>query len=333
MAFKETHPDFQMIDITRIEPDPAHPRKHFDEASLQGLAHSIRHQGLIQPLIVQPADANGRYRLIVGERRWRAAQLAGETQVPALIRPCGAEEALEIRVFENLGLGLRAPLETREMANAIQAISHRFENRDQAAEHFGRPAAWLNQVTAAANLSPRITALLDDGQLTSAATAVQLDKLARKNEARAESLIGQIKVGEKVPKKVVDRALAEESGRLRPPVPEHKAGDEEPASAPQGAAQPAPGDSLAAPGPSETVASSTAALTDLPSDGATEAPAAAPLPTAGVPSSFPHAPSSGQRINPVKVREVARILGVNEGDEEAVLARLIDEFLALKGGS
>ena len=283
MAFKETHPDFQMIDITRIEPDPAHPRKHFDETSLQGLAHSIRHQGLIQPLIVQPADANGRYRLIVGERRWRAAQLAGETQVPALIRPCADEEALEIRVFENLGLGLRAPLETREMANAIQAISHRFENRDQAAEHFGRPAAWLNQVTAAANLSPKITALLDDGQLTSAATAVQLDKLARKNEARAESLIGQIKVGEKVPKKVVDRALAEESGRLRPPVPEQQAGDEETA----------PGDSFAAPGPSETVASNTAALIDLPSDGATEVPAAAPLPTAGAPSSFPTRPLLG----------------------------------------
>lgn len=324
MAFKETHPDFQMIDITRIEPDPAHPRKHFDETSLQGLAHSIRHQGLIQPLIVQPADANGRYRLIVGERRWRAAQLAGETQVPALIRPCGAEEALEIRVFENLGQGLRAPLETREMANAIQAISHRFENRDQAAEHFGRPAAWLNQVTAAANLSPRITALLDDGQLTSAATAVQLDKLARKNEARAESLIDQIKVGEKVPKKVVDRALAEASGRRpkaeatnqsdRPALPDSGSAIE------NGNVPPVAIDNLGA-APSIVAHTPVASTAVEPSTDSLARPQGT---DDLMPASF------SPTIDTTKRRQVAELLGVDADDEAILLARLIDEFLVIK---
>jgi len=326
MAFKETQPDFKMIDVALIEPDPAHPRKHFDETSLQGLANSIRHQGLIQPLVVQPANGSGRYRLIVGERRWRAAVLAGESVVPALVRPCEAAEALEIRVFENLGLGLRAPLETREMANAIQAISHRFDSRDAAAEHFGRPASWLNQVTAAANLSPKVSALLDAGQITSAATAVQLDKLAQKNEARAETLIGQIKDGEKIPKKVVDAALAEATGRRKtrteaPAEDDDATATEPPTPAP--AAAPEPAAALEA---SPPVAPAAVAAT-APAEPAS--PADLPVPALAATD----APAPGRRVNPHKVRQVARLLGVSEGDEEAVLACLIDEFLASRGAA
>lgn len=319
MAFKENQPDFKMIDVALIEPDPAHPRKHFDETSLQGLANSIRNQGLIQPLVVQPADSNGRYRLIVGERRWRAAVLAGESAVPALVRPCEAAEALEIRVFENLGLGLRAPLETREMANAIQAISHRFDSRDAAAEHFGRPASWLNQVTAAANLSPKVSALLDAGQITSAATAVQLDKLAQKNEARAESLIGQIKDGEKVPKKVVDAALAEASGRRKGPAISVEAADPE-LDEPVAAA----GESIAAAVLPEVTSQD--ATPTAPAEGAA-APAQIERPTTFAPQAA-DAPVASRRVNPAKVRQVAHLLGLGDGDEEAVLACLIDEFLA-----
>ena len=92
-----------------------------------------------------PPTPPGRHVLIVGERRWRAAVLAGEKTVPALIRQCDPDEALEIQVFENLGLGMRVALEPRDMANAIQSIADRFETRDAAAEHFGRNASWLNQ--------------------------------------------------------------------------------------------------------------------------------------------------------------------------------------------
>ena len=290
MAFKETPPRFQMLDVQLIEPDAQHPRKNIDEAALKGLANSISKLGLIHPVLVQPADAAGRHTLIVGERRWRAAVLAGEKAVPALIHACAAGEALEVQVFENLGLGVRAPLEPRDMANAIQAIAERFDSPEAAAEHFGRAPTWLNQATAAARLSPKVTALLDSGKISSTGAAVQLEKLAQKNEARAESLMdqtGQLPEGEKLAKKTVDTALAEEGGRRRKETVEEEAPDAE-------SGAPAP---------------------------ATATPPWEEAPAAGMP----------RRINAGKVQRVADILGLSADDEEEFLARLIDEFLAMKG--
>lgn len=285
MTFKETHPQFQMIDVASVEPDPANPRQHIDEAALRILANSIRRKGLIHPLVVQPANAAGKHLLIVGERRWRAAVMAGEKAVPALIRHCERDEVLEVRIFENLGMGLRAPLEPREMANAIQAVTDRFETRAAAAEYFSGTPSWLNQATAAAaaNLSPKVTALLDSGKISSAGAAVRLEKLVQKNVAKADSLIGQIEQlpeGEKLGRKVVERALFEEGGRRK--VKEDQAAVmETPASTP----------------PWET-------------------------------SSIVPSPA---RINPGKMQMVAKILGLADSNEEEILARLVDEFLALKG--
>jgi ParB family chromosome partitioning protein len=308
MSFKATQPQFQMLDINLIEPDPAHPRQHFDENALKSLAGSIEKKGLIQPLIVQPANAAGRHTLIVGERRWRAAQIAGETVVPALIRPCAAAEALEVQVFENLGLGMRAALEARDMATAIQTIAERFESKEAAAEHFGRSPTWLTQATAAANISPKITALLDAGKIASTGTAVRLEKLAQKNEARAETLISQtaqLPEGESLAKRVVERALSEEGGRRKKKANEEK----EAIPAATSAATPAAVPQQAA---ATTEAVTAASSSDL-----------APWEDAPV--------ASRQAFNPGKMQKVARILGLADGNEEEVLARLIDEFLALKG--
>ena len=289
MTFKETYPQFQMIDVTLVEPAPASPRHNIDQTALKSLTNSIRKMGVIHPLVVQPANSAGRYILIVGERRWRAAVIAGEKSVPALIRSCDADEVLDVQVSENMGLGVRSALEPRDMANAIQTIAERFDNREAAAEHFGGTRAWLNQATAAAaaNLSPRITALLDSGKISSAGTAIQLEKLSQKNEARAESLIGhveQLPEGEKLTRKTVDRALSEAGGRRRK---------------------------------REEITPEAAALDDA----------------AGIPfGEEVTADSTINRswINPGKVKRVARILGLPDGDETEVLARLIDEFLALK---
>ena len=172
--------------------------------------------GIIHPLIVRPGSTQGRYTVIVGERRRQAAIRAGETAVPVIVRACASSDALEVQVFENLGLGVRSALEPRDMANAIQAIAARFETSEAAAQHFGRATTWLGQATAAANLSEKVTALLDSGKIASTGAAVQLERLAKKKEAKAEALIGQIEQlpeGEKASKKVVDHALLEETGR------------------------------------------------------------------------------------------------------------------------
>lgn len=289
MTFKDSSAQFQIVDLTMIEPDASHPRKGVDEASVKSLANSIGKMGVIQPLVVRPADATGRYTVIVGERRRQAAILAGEKSVPVVIRACAPDETLEVQVFENLGLGVRAPLEPRDMANAIQAIAERFATPEEAAQHFGRAPTWLNQATAAANLSEKVTALLDSGKISSTSTAVQIEKLAKKNEAKAESLIGhieQLPEGEKVSRKVVASALSQETGRRKK--------NEEPA----------------------------------PATSSADVPPWEELPAAVESAPAPAAPRS--RVNPGKVKLVAEILGLSDGDEEEILERLIDEFLALK---
>lgn len=321
MAFKDTPPDFKLIDLALIDPDPEHPRKQVDTAGLKALVASIQAKGLIQPLIVQPAGGDGRHRLIVGERRWRAAMLAGETKVPALVRPCAPDEALEIQVFENLGQGVRAPLESREMANAIQAIAQRFDSREAAAEHFGRPQSWLNQATAAANLSPKVTALLDSGKITSTATAIQLEKLAQKNEARVDTLIEQVQDGAKLAKQAVESALSAEGlkrGRKKAEV----------------SATPAPS-AAAAGGSSEGAGAATVlGQPDTANEsGAATAPTASVMPSAAAVGAPAVASATPRHINPGKARRAAQLLGLADDDKDALLARLIDEFLALKGES
>lgn len=300
MTFKDSPAQFQTIDVTLLDPDPKHARQNINEDTIKGLVNSIQKVGIIHPLVVRPANEPSRYTVVVGERRRQAAIQAGEKTVPVIIRDCSPDDTLEIQVFENIGLGVRSALEPRDMANAIQSIADRFETQEEAAQHFGRAPTWLSQATAAANLSEKVTALLDSGKISSTSTAVQIEKLAKKNEAKAGMLIEQIEQlpeGEKVSKKVVDNALSEETGR-------GKRKDDtfvvEPAV-------------IAAPAIAQTQASATTATTPPWED----APVAA-------------LSSSRTKVNPGKMKLVAELLGLSDEDEEDVLVRLIDEFLAMK---
>jgi ParB family chromosome partitioning protein len=307
MAFKDSQSQFEIVDLSLIDPDPKHVRQNVNEDALSGLTNAVRKLGVIHPLIVRPTTS-GRYEVIAGERRRLAALQAGETKAPVVIRPCSDDEALEVRVFENIGLGVRAALEPREMANAIQAIAERFATPEEAAQHFGRSPTWLAQATAAANLSEKVTALLDSGKISSTSAAIQLEKLSKKNEAKAESFIEQIEQlpeGEKVSKKLVDEALQEARGKKT----------EEPAVV---AAEP---ESVVAPRePAQPSAEATPAPMARQEDAQEERRAPAQE------SSSPR-----NRVNPGKVKLVAELLGLSEDDEEELLVRLIDEFLTMKG--
>ena len=90
-----------VLPIAQITPDPGQPRRHFDEAALEELAASIAQRGVIQPLIVRRMD-NGRYQLVAGERRWRAAQKARLHEVPALIRDLSDRDVMALALIENL---------------------------------------------------------------------------------------------------------------------------------------------------------------------------------------------------------------------------------------
>ncbi len=125
--------------IMEIEPNHNQPRKDFDEKALSELAESIEQHGVLQPLVVRPL-ANGSYQLVAGERRWRAARIAGLTEVPVVIKELTDEEVIEIAMIENLQREDLNPLE--------EALGYRYMmdelkiTQEQAAEKVGksRPA-------------------------------------------------------------------------------------------------------------------------------------------------------------------------------------------------
>jgi ParB family transcriptional regulator, chromosome partitioning protein len=108
------------LPLTSISPNPDQPRKYFDDAALEGLADSIRQQGLLQPVVVRKVENSEDFTLIAGERRWRAAQIAGLRKIPALVRQ--HEDPLELALIENLQ---RQDLRPLDEAEALQALKER----------------------------------------------------------------------------------------------------------------------------------------------------------------------------------------------------------------
>src|SRR5579864_3908891 len=93
----------QTIPLASIFPNVNNPRKHFDQTSLKELAKSIESHGILQPLVVRPDPMGGKkYELVAGERRWRAAKIAGKADVPVIVSSLNDREAIEIMVIENL---------------------------------------------------------------------------------------------------------------------------------------------------------------------------------------------------------------------------------------
>lgn len=138
-SIDELNPSVNKIRIMEIEPNRDQPRKDFDEKSLSELAESIEQHGVLQPLVVRPLT-NGGYQLVAGERRWRAARIAGLTEVPVVIKELTDEEVIEIAMIENLQREDLNPLE--------EALGYRYMmdelniTQEQAAEKVGksRPA-------------------------------------------------------------------------------------------------------------------------------------------------------------------------------------------------
>ncbi len=135
----ELNPSVNKLRIMEIEPNRDQPRKDFDEKALSELAESIEQHGVLQPLVVRPLT-NGGYQLVAGERRWRAARIAGLTEVPVVIKELTDEEVIEIAMIENLQREDLNPLE--------EALGYRYMmdelniTQEQAAEKVGksRPA-------------------------------------------------------------------------------------------------------------------------------------------------------------------------------------------------
>lgn len=138
---RETKPDngIEGVDISLIYANPNQPRKNFDETALKELAMSIKTHGIIQPIVLNRAE-DGKYVIIAGERRWRAAKIAGLTQIPAFIRNYTPKQIKEISIIENLQ---REDLNPIEAARAIKQLMDEYDLTQEAvADRIGksRPA-------------------------------------------------------------------------------------------------------------------------------------------------------------------------------------------------
>jgi len=157
------------VPIESIRPSPFQPRRHFGEEELEGLAQSIRDKGIVQPLLVRPAEnvVNGSgtdFELIAGERRWRAAQRAGLHEVPVVVRALGDAEALEIALVENLQ---REDLSPLEEAEAYSRLMQEF-GRSQAvlAEAVGKSRSHVANTLRLLSLPAPVRRQLEDGALS-----------------------------------------------------------------------------------------------------------------------------------------------------------------------
>jgi ParB family transcriptional regulator, chromosome partitioning protein len=150
------------VDIDLIDPSPYQPRTRFREEALDELARSIRASGIVQPLVAR--RIGNRYQLIAGERRWRAAQRAGLTRVPAVVRNVPEEMALEMTLVENLQ---REDLNPVEQAHAFQRLTDEFHlTQEQVAERTGKDRATIANAVRLLRLEAPIQDLLEEGRLT-----------------------------------------------------------------------------------------------------------------------------------------------------------------------
>lgn len=149
--------------ISMIEPDRNQPRKKFDDASLAELSDNIARLGLLQPIVVRPG-VGGRYTIIAGERRWRAARLAGLTELPVIIREASDREASELALIENLQ---REDLDPIEEASAYKRLSDEYSmTQEEIAASVGKSRAAVANSLRLLKLPEKAQKALSSGEIT-----------------------------------------------------------------------------------------------------------------------------------------------------------------------
>ena len=177
--------ELRELPVELISPNPKQPRRRFDQGALTALAGSLGERGLLQPVLVRPR-AGGTYELIAGERRWRAAQIAGLQAIPALVRPRDDAETLELALIENMA---REDLNPIEEARACAALVEELDlTREQVALRVGRSRAAVSNLMRLLELPDEVIELLATEALSEGhgrALLLAEDHGARRRLARA----------------------------------------------------------------------------------------------------------------------------------------------------
>lgn len=178
-------PELREIAIELVEPNPSQPRRRFDEAALDALAESLSENGVLQPVLVRPREG-GRYELVAGERRWRAAQRAGIPVLPAIVERRDDASSLEAAIVENMA---REDLNPVEEARAVAALVEELGlTREEVGRRVGRSRVAVSNLLRLLDLPSEVLTLLEVGRLTEGhgrALLLADDQDARRRLARA----------------------------------------------------------------------------------------------------------------------------------------------------
>lgn len=162
--FEESQKELIQIPITQVEPNKAQPRKTFEKDALDELASSIAQNGMLQPIIARPLQ-NGQYQIVSGERRWRAARLAGLREVPVIVKELDDKTTLEIGLIENLQ---REDLNIVEEAKGYRVLIEEFSlTQEEVAKRVGKSRPVIANAMRILALPEKVLDLVLEGQLSS----------------------------------------------------------------------------------------------------------------------------------------------------------------------
>ena len=174
------------LPISQVQPGLNQPRKRFDQDALADLAESIRVHGIIQPLTVRRLSS-GYYQIIAGERRWRAAKLAGLAEVPAVIIEADDKKVLELGLIENLQ---REDLNPIEEAEGYQVLMSQYNmTQEETAQRVGKSRSAVANALRLLNLCPPVRAMVEDGRLSSGHARAILPLSPAMQESAANAII------------------------------------------------------------------------------------------------------------------------------------------------
>ena len=204
------------LPVSSITPNPNQPRKDFEISSLEALSQSIRHTGLLQPVVVRRAVSG--YELIAGERRWRAAQMAGLDTIPAIVREATHAESVELALVENL---LREDLNPIEEAQAYQQLLAEFGwTQDELAQRVGRDRSSVANSLRLLRLPELIQADLRAGRLTMGHARALLSLASEAEQLRLRDRILEQALSVRATEEGVSRAHPARSPKARRRAPE-----------------------------------------------------------------------------------------------------------------
>ena len=196
----------KQLPVEKILPSPYQPRKNIAPEGLQSLADSIKAQGLVQPIVVRKVT-DGQYELIAGERRWRAAQLVGLVDIPAIVREIPDQAAAAMALIENIQ---REDLNALEEAQALNQLIHEFGlTHQQTAEAVGRSRAAVSNLLRLLELESQSKVLLEEGKLEMGHARALL-ALQGKQQVELAHTVAQYQLSVRATEKLVKQTLAGE---------------------------------------------------------------------------------------------------------------------------